>query len=555
MQTMKIDGPMFRQLVVNGANNLRANYREVDALNVFPVPDGDTGTNMKMTIEAGVNEISTCEEKSIYEMAKRLSRGMLMGARGNSGVILSQLFRGIYKGLAEYEEVGALELSRAFKSGVAQAYKAVMKPVEGTILTVAREASEFAGSKVRKKTSIDEYFDLYLKEARASLERTPELLDVLKEAGVIDSGGAGFIYIIEGMAKALKGEIIEVAPTEKPALSIKSDFDAHSELTYGYCTEFVLQLQHKKVNIANFTTQDVMGFLESVGESIVVVKDEDLLKVHIHTASPGTVLNHFQQYGEFVTLKIENMQVQHTESPVEKQENCDCEDCVEMRKAAPKKFGVVAVASGEGLTATFKEMGVDYVVKGGQSMNPSSDDFVKGFEAVNAENIIVFPNNSNIIMTAEQAAKYYDKANVYVVPSKSLAQGYAALTMLEFSSGDIESILSEIQGVIENVTTGLITYSIRDAEFDGVHIEKGDFIGICNGKIVCSAKTKEEACIKLLEKADLCEKEIITIIYGADVTDDNLSQIRKFIETEYEDLEIDVINGKQEIYSYILVIE
>ena len=341
-----------------------------------------------------------------------------------------------------------------------------MKPVEGTILTVAREASEFAGSKVRKKTSIDEYFDLYLKEARASLERTPELLDVLKEAGVIDSGGAGFIYIIEGMAKALKGEIIEVAPTEKPALSIKSDFDAHSELTYGYCTEFVLQLQHKKVNIANFTTQDVMGFLESVGESIVAVKDEDLLKVHIHTASPGTVLNHFQQYGEFVTLKIENMQVQHTESPVEKQENCDCEDCVEMRKAAPKKFGVVAVASGEGLTATFKEMGVDYVVKGGQSMNPSSDDFVKGFEAVNAENIIVFPNNSNIIMTAEQAAKYYDKANVYVVPSKSLAQGYAALTMLEFSSGDIKHSFGN-SGRNRKRHYGLITYSIRDAEFDG----------------------------------------------------------------------------------------
>lgn len=557
MQTTKMDGQLFKLIVTNGAANLRANYKTVDALNVFPVPDGDTGTNMKMTIEAGAHEISDFEENSIYEMAKKLSRGMLMGARGNSGVILSQLFRGIYKGLAGYNEVNAVELANAFISGVKQGYHAVLKPVEGTILTVARESAEFAKKKINRKSTIEEYFKYLLEEANASLNRTPELLPVLKEAGVIDSGGAGLLYVFEGMAKALDGEIISDTTSAPTQTVVHQSFNAHSELVYGYCTEFILQLQHKKVNIKDFDISVITKYLETIGDSIVALKDEDIVKIHVHTKTPGDVLNYCQQFGEYVTLKIENMSVQHSDGPakVDVQE-CNCPECVEMRKQqTPKKFAVVAVATGDGLINAFKEMGVDYVVEGGQSMNPSAEDFTKGFDLLNAENIIVFPNNSNIVLTAEQAAKYYKDANVYVVPSKTIAQGYSALTMLDLSLDDPESIINEIKEVIANVTTGLITYSIRSTEIEGLKINEGDYIGICNGKIVTSQKQKLDAIKELLAEAKADAKDIITIIYGKDVTEEELNELTSYIESNYQDLEIDTINGQQDVYSYIFSIE
>ena len=510
MEIMKVDGLLYKQIVTNGAASLRANYKIVDALNVFPVPDGDTGTNMRMTIEAGVDAISSCDDTKIGDMAKKLSRGMLMGARGNSGVILSQLFRGISKGLEGLDEVNAVELGKAFKMGVTQAYKAVMKPTEGTILTVAREASDYAFKKVNKKTTILEYFDLLIKEAKASLERTPDLLPVLKDAGVVDSGGAGYIYVIEGMQKALKGEIIESESAASTLGSVKPNhtFTAHSELEYGYCTEFILQLQHSKVDIASFDESTITTQLEQLGDSIVCFKDEDIVKVHVHTKTPGVVLNIGQKYGEFITMKIENMSVQHNES-LEIQEQCDCEQCVEMRaKQERKKYAVVAVASGAGLVNIFKSMGVDYVVSGGQTMNPSAEDFVTAFDSINAENIIVFPNNSNIIMAAEQAGKYYDKANIVVIKTKSIAQGYSALTILDFSSDDLEQIKESIQEVITNVTTGLVTYSIRDASIDGIEIKKDDYIGIINGRMVASTNSKVETVKKMLTGTDLSEKYI-----------------------------------------------
>lgn len=557
MQTIKMDGQLFKLIVTNGAANLRANYKTVDALNVFPVPDGDTGTNMKMTIEAGAHEISDFEENSIYEMAKKLSRGMLMGARGNSGVILSQLFRGIYKGLAGYNEVNASELANAFISGVKQGYHAVLKPVEGTILTVARESAEYAKKKITRKSTIEEYFKYLLEEANASLNRTPELLPVLREAGVIDSGGAGLLYVFEGMAKALDGEIITDTDSAPSQTVVHQNFNAHSELVYGYCTEFILQLQHKKVNIKDFDISVITKYLETIGDSIVALKDEDIVKIHVHTKTPGDVLNYCQQFGEYVTLKIENMSVQHSDGPakVDVQE-CNCPDCVEMRKQQThKKFAVVAVATGEGLINAFKEMGVDYVVEGGQSMNPSAEDFTKGFDLLNAENIIVFPNNSNIVLTAEQAAKYYKNANVYVVPSKTIAQGYSALTMLDLSLDDPESIINEIKEIIANVTTGLITYSIRSTEIEGLKINEGDYIGICNGRIVTSQKLKLDAIKELLTEAEADSKDIITIIYGKDVTEEELKELTSYIESNYQELEIDTINGQQDVYSYIFSIE
>lgn len=556
MEKYILDGITFKEIVTNGCACLRQNYKTVDALNVFPVPDGDTGTNMRMTIEAGTNEIKDLEDKSIYNMAKKFSRGMLMGARGNSGVILSQLFRGIYKGLSGFDQVNAVELGNAFSSGVAQAYKAVMKPVEGTILTVAREATEYANSQVTKDSSIQEYLNDFLKEARESLERTPELLHVLKEAGVVDSGGCGFIYIVEGMLKSLNGEVIHMDnDMSSNSVSLRHSFTADSELEYGYCTEFIMHLQNAKVDIANFDIQVIIDYLLTIGDSLVCVRDDDIVKIHVHTRTPGNVLNFGQQFGEYITIKIENMQVQHSESTGVEAE-CNCEECVEIRKKSEhKKWGIIMVANGEGLAQTFMDMGVDYIVYGGQSMNPATDDFVKGFDEINADNIIVFPNNGNIILAAEQAAKYYGKAKVHVIPTKSIAQGYSALTMLDLSSNDIDVIMEEINAVIENVETGLVTYSIRNAEFDDIKIREGDFMGICDGKIVIAAENKVEAVKGLLAHSHASEKEVITIIYGADATQAEVDEVMDYISNEYPEIETEAIDGGQDVYSFILSIE
>lgn len=560
MATLKVNGELYKQLVIHGAANLRANYKVIDALNVFPVPDGDTGTNMRMTIEAGATAIKDVNEESVYEMSKKVSRGMLMGARGNSGVILSQFFRGIYKGFKDIKEASIKDFAKAFQSGVNQAYHAVLKPVEGTILTVAREASEKAFKTIKKNDSLEKYFEIFLKEANASLERTPDLLPQLKEAGVVDSGGAGFINVIEGMQKYLLGEEIkEVEVVTEQQTVNRGSFNAHSKLEFGYCTEFILQLQYAKVDIAKFDIKEISNYLETIGNSIVALQDEDIVKVHVHTMTPGKVFEFCQQYGEFITLKIENMQVQHNEGQVLESTDpaqCDCPECVEMRRSEErKKFAVVAVASGDGLVNIFKEMGVDYVVSGGQSMNPSAEDFVKGFDLLNAENIIVFPNNSNIVLTAQQAAKYYDKANIIVVPSKTLAQGYSALTMLDLSSGDPDQIVEEIKEVIANVTTGLITYSIRDTEFEDVSIKQGDYIGICNGKIVTANVSRLDSVKKLLEFSDIAEKEIITIITGKDAGKEEIEAVKAHIAEAYPHVEVDEIAGEQDIYSYIFSIE
>ena len=558
MNTLKVNGELFKAMATNGSVNLHNHFDEIDALNVFPVPDGDTGTNMSMTIQAGIQAIKDSTDQSIYEMSKQLSHGMLMGARGNSGVILSQFFRGLYKGLAGYDEVSVKELKLAFTKGVEQAYKAVVKPVEGTILTVCKDATNVANKVAGKKATIEDYFDIFLNEAIESLKRTPDLLPVLKEANVVDSGAAGFIKIIEGMKLALDGEILEErANSDAPKANVvnRGAFNANSELTYGYCTEFILQLQHSKVNINTFDEKVIIDRLSELGNSIVCFKDEDIVKVHVHTKTPGVVFNFAQQFGEFITIKVENMQIQHNESP-EVQEQCNCEQCVEMRQRAERKqFAIVAVATGAGLISMFKSMGVDYVVSGGQTMNPSSADFVTAFDSLNAENIFVFPNNGNIIMAAEQAAKYYDKANIVVIKTKSLAQGYSALTMFDVSSGDIDQITEEIQEVVDNVTTGLVTFSIRDASIEGVEIKKGDYIGIVDGKMVASTSSKVETVKALLSKVDLSMKEIMTIITGYDAIKEEIDVIKDYIEENYPDIEVNIVEGNQDVYSYILSIE
>ncbi|HHX00518.1 MAG TPA: DAK2 domain-containing protein [Acholeplasmataceae bacterium] len=562
MQINKIDGILFKTMVVNGAENLKQNYQRIDALNVFPVPDGDTGTNMKMTIEGGVSEIYNLDDHDIYEVAKKLSRGMLMGARGNSGVILSQLFRGISKGLEGFKEVNAMSLAKAFQSGVSQAYKAVMKPVEGTILTVAREATEKLVAISSSRMSINEFFDEFIAEAKASLERTPELLPVLKEAGVVDSGGAGLIEILIGMKMAVEGEFVSEKPVEAAMHTIGTKFISKIEdVEFGYCTEFIIEA---KEDLDEEIDEDyIANRLAAIGDSIVVVMDDDLIKVHVHTLKPGDALNIGQEFGEFIHLKIENMTIQHNETTDLRNINhveegqCACGEVHVKPVAKPeirKRVAVVTVANGKGLINAFKEMGADYVVSGGQSMNPSTEDFIRGYDTLNADHIIVFPNNSNIILAANQSAKIYTESKVHVVETKTLAQGFAALTMLDLS-GEIDEIIEGIKPVIENVSTGLVTFSIRDTEIEGINIRKDDYIGICNNKIVTSNRRRIDTVKSLLKAAITDDREIITIIYGADATQKEVNDVVKYIEKNYSNLEIDVIEGNQEVYSYILAIE
>lgn len=555
MQYKRMNGNLFRLLAINGCENLKLNYQVVDQLNVFPVPDGDTGTNMKMTIESGINEIINIHDKNIYELSRKLARGMLMGARGNSGVILSQLFRGLSKGFEGYVSVDAIALAKAFDRGVKEAYKAVMKPVEGTILTVIREATEKLLVISSSRMSINEFFQEFLIELRESLQRTPDLLPALKDAGVVDSGGAGLIYIIDGMSKALDGEVLQSFDVDYVPSDDKPKFagEPQEEVEFGYCTEFILKLS-KENNNKEFNEKIIYEEIEPLGNSIVFVRDEDIVKVHIHSLTPGTVLNVGQKYGEFLKLKIENMTVQHSETH-EIEAEAEEENVKAVKKPEErKKYAVVSVASGEGLIQLFKELGADFIVSGGQTMNPSTEDFIRGFDTLNAENIIVFPNNKNIILAAKQAAKIYDESNVCVIETKTLAQGYAALGMLDLSC-ELDEILEEMNKVISKVSTCQLTYAVRDTEVDGVKIRKDDFIGIYNGKIVTSRRQRFNAMKDLLRASDALDKDMLTIIYGQDVNNKEVNELVKFVEKTFENLEVEIIDGKQDVYSYILVLE
>ena len=542
-----LDGQTFKTLVTNGCQSLINDIDRINALNVFPVPDGDTGTNMRMTIEGGVKAILAIDTNSIGEMSKKLSRAMTMSARGNSGVILSQFFKGLSLGLEGKDAVNAEELAIAFDCGVKQAYKVVQKPTEGTMLTVMREATEVANKNSATFESIEDFFACFIKEAHASLDRTPELLPVLKEAGVIDSGGAGYNRIIEGMIAALDGNIlVEQEKYEQEAKASMGHFDADSVLEFGYCTEFILQLQNAKVNIETFDISVIVNFLETLGDSIVAFKDEDIVKVHVHTFTPGKVIDFCQQFGEYVTFKMENMSVQHSE----------LSDTHEDPKREHKKYAVVAVSSGEGISNAFKTMGCDEIVSGGQTMNPSSEDFINAFKKLDAENIIVFPNNGNIIMAARQAAENYEEANVVVIPTKSIAECYSALTMLDFSSDDLDTIVEEFQSTIDNVTAASVTYSIRDSFIDDVEIKKDDYMAIIGKKIVAANPSKIEVVKQLFTKVeDIRWKEVVTLIYGIDVTEEEKEEVVAYLNAAYPDLEIGELDGKQDIYSFIISIE
>lgn len=548
----KVDGQDYVSLVVAGARSLANDVDRINALNVFPVPDGDTGTNMKMTIEGGASSGLGMKEINLGIISKNMARSMVLSARGNSGVITSQFFKGLSIGFEGKESVDVKGFAEAMLEGTKKSYSVVQIPTEGTILTVMREAGEAAYKALTDSMTLPEYLKIYLEAAKVSLEHTPELLAVLKEAGVIDSGGAGFCLIIEGMLKASLGE--EVLASKDSTINVvdHSGFNADSELTWGYCTEFILQLQNSKVDIPNFDLKIIQDYLETIGNSIVSFKDEDLVKVHVHTFDPGLVLTEMRKYGEFITIKIENMNVQHTEN----NEIIASSQEVEEKPLEHKKYASVAVANGEGLVRSFKEMGVDEVVTGGQTMNTSTEDFLNAFHKIDAEYILVFPNNGNIVMAAKQAAENYDKAKVYVVPTKTIAEGYSAVSMLNYEIDDIDEIVKTEIDVIQNVSTLEVTYSIRDTAMNGIKIKKGDYICIYNGDLIASDKDRVTAVKKSLKKiSDFSDKQVMTILCGQDVKIEECDSIREFAETLNSYIEVYPLKGNQDIYSYIIGIE
>ena len=536
MAVVQIDVALFRKMVINGAINLKNHQAEVDAFNVFPVPDGDTGTNMSMTVTSGIRELETCESSSIIDNAKVLSRGALMGARGNSGVILSQFFRGLYVGLKEIQHnyLDIHDLMNCLKSGCKVAYKAVMEPVEGTILTVVREAAENTEANIDKFSSIDELVDFYYAEACKSLERTPELLPVLKEAGVVDSGGAGFCKVVEGMNLALKGKILSVDSEEHAEKKEKK-----IETKYIYVTELKLDL--KKPD--SFDVKELIAPLSLLGEHVKVERVDNHAFVSVNTDRPGRVIEICQKQGEFVTFKIENIKTQNEEP---KQE---------AKAAEPEKdSALIAVCFGSGIVQTFKEMGVDYVIEGGQTMNPSTESFVEAIKAVNAKNVIIIPNNGNVVMAAKQAAGLVGNINVRVLPAKTIAQGYVSLINYNPETGIDENVAAMTEQ-IEHVKSGEITYSIRDTEIKGVKINSGDFMGIADGEIVVSTAKKEDALSGLLEKIIEEDSEIITFFVGADVTEDEKQLVEDVCLNINSNLDVEIIDGNQDIYSYIIAVE
>ncbi|MBQ6892591.1 MAG: DAK2 domain-containing protein [Clostridia bacterium] len=551
----KLGGLLFAKMALGGVAQLRSHADEVNKLNVFPVPDGDTGDNMRMTIESGISAIENLDTDDLAKVMNVLSHGMLLGARGNSGVILSQFFAGTAKGFKDAEEADPETLGRALEMGVQQAYGSVMTPTEGTILTVAREAVEYAVDHITPSSTIRSFFADLVKEMHDSVERTPEILTVLKDAGVVDSGGAGLFYIMDGFNRVLNGEEIVddgsyATPSAKAIDVTSSGFGPDSEMTYGYCTELLVQLQNSKVDIEAFDIEPLKEFLSSVGDSIVAFKTESIVKIHVHTLTPEKVLEYCRKFGEFLTVKIENMSVQHTETVAK-------EAPKEPAKPAEpsKEYGVVAVTNGDGLEALFTEFGTDEIVQGGQTQNPSTNDFIDAFEKVNAKNIFVLPNNGNILLAAQQAAELYEKAKVHVIPSKSIGTGYVALSSINFEAETPEEILAETEAAMNRVTSGYVSPSIRDADLNGIHINEGDTIGIVNKEVVVSDADRINAAVALAMKLLEDDKFMLTVFSGKDAEPDEQEKLQAVLSEKVPDAEVYFIDGGQEIYPYIFVAE
>ncbi|MEH7515019.1 DAK2 domain-containing protein [Gottfriedia acidiceleris] len=562
MSIKRIDGKLFADMVIQGANNLTKNVKFVDSLNVFPVPDGDTGTNMNLSITSGSKEVIEKPNSHVGKVGQSFAKGLLMGARGNSGVILSQLFRGFSKSIETKETISTTDFALALEAGVETAYKAVMKPIEGTILTVARETAKKAVVIAKTHEEFIPFLEETIIEANASLNRTPDLLPVLKQVGVVDSGGQGLVLVYEGFLASLKGEEISLEGAEA-ALSLEELVEAEhrnvqsmlntEDIVYGYCTEFMVRFEKDKLKKHPFDIDTFRKELSAWGDSLLVVADDEIVKVHIHAEYPGEVFNLGQRFGSFLKLKAENMREQHTNLLHEEVSNESPSKNESTQTTEKQEFGIVTVAMGTGIKALFESIGATVVIEGGQTMNPSTEDIVKAIEQCNAENVIVLPNNGNIVMAAEQAASVAE-CNVAVVTSKTVPQGMSAL--LSFNpTASLDENKSGMQDALKTVKTGQITYAVRDTEIDGVEITKDHFMGILESKIVSTDANQLEAAKKLLQDMIDEDSEILTILYGQDVSDEELSKLVKFAEESFDHLEIEVHNGKQPLYSYIFSIE
>lgn len=537
-----IEAKQLREMFVSGANNLQNHKDLVDKLNVFPVPDGDTGTNMSLTISYAMKELSKSQDSSITDIGKALSKGSLMGARGNSGVILSQIIRGFAKSIEGKDKIYTQDLAKAFKNGSDTAYKAVIKPVEGTILTVVRESGEYAVQAYKKERDLVKFLEMVIKEANESLNRTPQLLKALKEAGVVDSGAKGLVLIYEGMHAALKGNPIDIkdySPVDLSSIEVSSNPINTDDIKFSYCTEFILESK----TIDDLQIRDMMM---KYGDSLAVVGDEGVIKVHVHTNDPGLVLQDALKYGHLVTIKIENMKVQHENIVLESQDEVSS-------SAEEKEFGFIATSMGEGLAKIFKDFGVDHIIEGGQTMNPSTEDFMKAIEHINAKNIFIFPNNSNIIMAANQAKELSDK-NIIVIPTKNTPQGFTALVNFN-GDASIEENEEAMMDSLGLVKSGQVTFAVRDTVMNDVEVKEGNIIGIAEGQLSGAGDTVDEITSSLIEKLVDEDSAIITLFYGEDVNEEDANKLRDELEEKFEDIDVELYYGGQPLYYYLVSVE
>ena len=543
--TEYIKAKAFREMFVSGANNLQNSKDLVDKLNVFPVPDGDTGTNMSLTISYAMKELEKVGEEDITKIAKALSKGSLMGARGNSGVILSQIIRGIGKSVEGKDKLSTTDLAKALKGGSDTAYKAVIKPVEGTILTVIRETAEYAVKLAKRENNIEKFLGKVVREANVSLENTPNLLKNLKDAGVVDSGGKGLTLILEGFYLAIVGKSVVPTTVEKAELKnvslSSSDNTSTEDIKFGYCTEFILESD--KIDDAGI--RDIMlGY----GDSLAVVGDEGVIKVHVHTNEPGNVLQEALKYGQLLTIKIENMRMQHENILEGVAENAEYEEPIE-----EKEFAFISTSMGEGLASIFKDFGVDHVIEGGQTMNPSTEDFMKAIDKIHAKNIFILPNNSNIIMAANQAKELSDK-NIIVIPTKNIPQAVSALVGFNPEATAEENEANMIES-LSYVKSGQVTFAVRDTVMNGIEIREGNIIGIAEKELIAAGDEVDEVTKELVEKLVDEDSAIITLFYGEDVTEEQAEELRGELEEKFEDIDVELYYGGQPLYYYLISVE
>lgn len=540
----RIEGKLWKEMLLSGMNNLGNNQAKVDALNVFPVPDGDTGTNMYLTVSNGVKEALACDSDNVGDISKVLSRGLLMGARGNSGVITSQIFRGFYQAVKGLDCLDAVQLAHALVNGSRVAYKAVMRPVEGTILTVIREAADYTYAYTMTEDVQDctKVMERMVQEARESLDTTPMLLPVLQEVGVVDSGGYGLLVILEGFLSAMKGHVIQADQNEKAEENAQSKVEGGEE-EFGFCTEFILKLSDN--GMKHFSETSFRDELATIGNSIVCVQDEDLVKVHVHTLEPQTAVKMGKRQGKFLKLKVENMSEQHEEI-LNKDKEIE-------EESAHQKYGLITVAAGEGISRMFKDLRVDEVIGGGQTMNPSTEDFVSAINRLNCDHIIILPNNSNIILAAQQAQSVMEDRDIHVLPTKTIPQGLSACIMFN-PDADLEANLQEMTEAMENVKSGEVTYAIKDTTIDGLAIREGEYMGIEGKKIVTCVPEMLDAARNLLDSMLDEDSEVVTLIYGEGADADMAGELENYI-TSKSDAEVEIVDGKQPVYAFIIGVE